>query len=100
MTLTATSFDELHQALQAAPNLVDEMMLEGFAEVLRREQPERLSGRRRFHGSRPKEQPAVIRTAQLVSGRRRQPLVREHVGQIGANRRGLGRKRQGRAADA
>ncbi|WP_400193433.1 B12-binding domain-containing radical SAM protein [Hymenobacter sp. B81] len=38
--LTATSFDELHQALQAAPNLVDEIMLEAFAEVLGREQPE------------------------------------------------------------
>ncbi|GAB2950147.1 radical SAM protein [Hymenobacter coalescens] len=38
--LTATSFDELHQALQQAPNLVDEVMLECFADVLRREQPD------------------------------------------------------------
>nr|WP_262907909.1 radical SAM protein [Hymenobacter sp. 15J16-1T3B] len=38
--LTATSFDELHDALQVAPNLVDEMMLECFAEVLQREQPD------------------------------------------------------------
>ncbi|TLM90639.1 radical SAM protein [Hymenobacter jeollabukensis] len=38
--LTATSFDELHDALQTAPNLVDEFMLECFAEVLEREQPD------------------------------------------------------------
>ncbi|WP_254846594.1 B12-binding domain-containing radical SAM protein [Hymenobacter sp. CRA2] len=37
--LTATSFDELHDALQTAPNLVDEIMLECFAAVLEREQP-------------------------------------------------------------
>jgi radical SAM superfamily enzyme YgiQ (UPF0313 family) len=38
--LTATSFDELNTALQTAPNLVDEFMLECFAEVLEREQPD------------------------------------------------------------
>jgi radical SAM superfamily enzyme YgiQ (UPF0313 family) len=38
--LTATSFDELHQALQQPANLVDQIMLESFAEVLEREQPD------------------------------------------------------------
>ncbi|GAA4377397.1 B12-binding domain-containing radical SAM protein [Hymenobacter koreensis] len=38
--LSATHFDELHAALQQAPNLVDEMLLECFAAVLEREQPD------------------------------------------------------------
>ncbi|UYZ58859.1 B12-binding domain-containing radical SAM protein [Hymenobacter latericus] len=38
--LTATSFEPLHTALQQAPNLVDEMLLELGTAVLEREQPD------------------------------------------------------------
>ncbi|KUG06429.1 B12-binding domain-containing radical SAM protein [Solirubrum puertoriconensis] len=38
--LTATSFEPMHTALQQAPNLVDEMLLELGTAVLEREQPD------------------------------------------------------------
>ncbi|WP_426493225.1 B12-binding domain-containing radical SAM protein [Hymenobacter sp. 102] len=38
--MSATSFDDLHEALQAAPNLLDRMLLELLDELLERTQPD------------------------------------------------------------
>ncbi|MFC7666932.1 hypothetical protein ACFQT0_05495 [Hymenobacter humi] len=40
LAMSATSFDPLHEALQAAPGLLDRMLLEELAAVLAQEQPE------------------------------------------------------------
>ncbi|RSK51511.1 radical SAM protein [Hymenobacter rigui] len=40
LAMSATSFDALHEALQAAPNLLDRMLLELLDELLERAQPD------------------------------------------------------------
>ncbi|KAA9338778.1 radical SAM protein [Hymenobacter busanensis] len=72
--LTATSFDELHTALQQPPNLVDEMLLECFAEVLRREQPEVLGFTVPFPGNLY----GALRLAQFAKQQR--PAIRTLMG--------------------
>ena len=72
--LTATSFDELHRALQTAPNLVDEFMLECFAEVLEREQPDVIGFTVPFPGNLY----GALRLAQYAKHRR--PEIRTLMG--------------------
>nr|WP_207891024.1 radical SAM protein [Hymenobacter edaphi] len=72
--LTATSFDELHQALQTPPNLVDEFMLECFAEVLDREQPDVIGFTVPFPGNLY----GALRLAQFAKQQR--PAIRTLMG--------------------
>ncbi|RTQ53788.1 radical SAM protein [Hymenobacter gummosus] len=72
--LTATSFDELHAALQTAPNLVDEIMLECFEALLAREQPDVIGFTVPFPGNLY----GALRLAQYA--KRQNPAVRTLMG--------------------